>query len=105
MSRIVVINSYNNTKEALITRGTDFAGRATDSIVGRIPSNNFTSLTSFDYSKSFVFVRKLTFKSLHLYGTEMKDIEEIVIEEVEKMCSILAKEIGKPVPIRQYIGS
>ncbi|XP_066929259.1 steroid 17-alpha-hydroxylase/17,20 lyase-like [Clytia hemisphaerica] len=105
MTRIVIINSYTNIKEALITRGTDFAGRPTDSIVNRIPSNNFTSVISFDYSKSFVFVRKLAFKSLHLYGAGMKNIEDIVIEEVEKMCSILTKEAGKPVPIRHHLGN
>ena len=104
MKRIVIVNSYEGTKEALITRGTDFAGRPTDSIHLKIHSSNFSSVAWSDYTKSNIFIRKLATKSLHLYGTGMANIEEIIIEGVEKMCSILCKETDKPIKMRTYLG-
>ena len=105
MKRMVVINSYECIKEALITRGTDFAGRPHDSVPLKIASYDYRSLGSADYSKSWAFLRKLAYKSLHMYGSGMKNIEDIVIEEIEKMCSILSREAGKPVLIHQYLGT
>ncbi|XP_066928075.1 steroid 17-alpha-hydroxylase/17,20 lyase-like [Clytia hemisphaerica] len=105
MKRIVIVNSYEGTKEALITRGTDFAGRPTDSIYLKIHSNDFSSVAWSDYTKSNIFIRKLATKSLHLYGTGMANIEEIIIEGVEKMCSILSKETNKPVTMKTYLGN
>ena len=105
MKREVIINSYERTKEALITRGTDFAGRPTDSIPLKINSSNFISVAWADYSKSYTLIRKLAFKSLHLYGAKMANIEEIVTDQVDMMCSKLLKEIEKPVLMRSYIGN
>ena len=105
MKRVVIVNSYEGIKEALITRGTDFAGRPTDSIPLKITSNNFSSIAWADYSKSYTFIRKLAYKSLHMYGSGMKNIEEIVGEEVDKMCSILSMEAEKPIKLKKYLGS
>ena len=105
MNRVVVVNSYETIKEALMSRGHDFAGRPTDSIPNKIQSNNFQSLASSDYSKSWSFLRKLTYKSLHIYGTGMKAIESLVVEEIDAMISSLSKEVGKPILIHQYFGN
>ena len=106
MKRVVVINSYESIKEALVTRGNDFAGRPiSGNIHAKMITNNGKGLTSSDYSKKWSLLRKVTYKSLHLYGSGMKNIEEIVIEEIEKMCSILSKESGSPIMIDQYIGN
>ena len=104
MKRVVVVNSYEAIKEALVTRGHDFAGRPTDSVPNKIQSNNFQSLASSDYSKSWSFLRKLTYKSLHIYGTGMKSIEDLVMEEVEEMISLMSKEVGNPILIHGYFG-
>uniref|UniRef100_A0A7M5VDG6 Uncharacterized protein n=1 Tax=Clytia hemisphaerica TaxID=252671 RepID=A0A7M5VDG6_9CNID len=105
MNRVVILNSYEGIKEALMTRGTDFAGRPTDSIPAKIASRNFTSLGHGDYSKSWAFLRKLSYKGLHVYGTGMKKIEDIITEEVDKMCSILSQENGQPTLITSFIGN
>ena len=105
MDRVVIINSYKEIKEALIAKGTDFAGRPTTSIIAGIASRGFQGLSHSDYSKQWAFLRKLAYKSLHLYGSGMKNIEEIVVEEVEKMCSILSEESGKPIKISRFLGN
>ncbi|XP_066924808.1 steroid 17-alpha-hydroxylase/17,20 lyase-like [Clytia hemisphaerica] len=105
MSRVVVINSYEGIKEALVTKGTDFGGRSHESIPVGIVTNNFKVIGLMDYSKQWLFLRKLAFKSLHLYGAGMTNIEDVVVEETEKMCSILSKEVGKPICIDQFLGT
>ena len=106
MKRVVVLNSYESIKEALVTRGNDFAGRPiSGNIHAKMITNNGKGLTSSDYSKKWSLLRKVTYKSLHLYGSGMKNIEEIVIEEIEKMCSLLSKGSGSPIMIDQYIGN
>ena len=87
-----------------MTRGTDFAGRPTTSIPSKITSRNFISLGHGDYSKSWAFLRKLSYKGLHIYGSGMKKIEDIITEEVEKLCSTLSKDLAKPILIDTYIG-
>ena len=101
---MVILNSYDVIKEALMTRGTDFAGRPTSSIQSKITSRNFKSLGHRDYSKSWAFLRKLSHKSLHIYGSGMKKIEDTITEEVDKMCSTLSKDLGRPIFIDSYIG-
>ena len=101
---MVILNSYEGIKEALMTRGTDFAGRPTNSIPTKIASRNFISLGHGDYSKSWAFLRKLSYKGLHIYGTGMKKIEDIITEEVDKLCSILFKEVDQPIFIKPFIG-
>ena len=104
MTRVVIVNSYECIKEALVTRGPDVGGRPQDSIPMRIAFHDNQALGILDYDKKFVFMRKLTSQSLHQYGSGMTNIEGVIIEEVEKMCSLLAKEAGKPILIHQYLG-
>uniref|UniRef100_A0A7M5WTC6 Uncharacterized protein n=1 Tax=Clytia hemisphaerica TaxID=252671 RepID=A0A7M5WTC6_9CNID len=105
MKRVVVINSYEAIKEALVTRGHDFAGRPNDNIPLGIQTNNFQDLATKDYSKSWSFLRKLTYKSLHFYGTGIKNVEDLVMEDVEEMVSLLSKEVGNPILIHKYFGN
>ena len=104
MKRVVILNSYESIKEALVQRSTDFAGRPHDSIPMKIVTYNNKALGIMDYNKKFVFMRKLAYKSLHLYGSGMANIEEIMVEEIEKMCSMLSKEVDKPIFIHQHLG-
>ena len=104
MKRVVVINSYQSIKDSLISKATDFAGRPHDSIPFKIASYNFTDLGAIDYSPKWVFLRKLAFKSLHMYGDGMKRIEEIFSEEIDYMCSHLSKDLHQPIMIHQHLG-
>ena len=104
MKRVVIIHSYESIKEALISKATDFAGRVNNSIPVKIATRNYKSIGSLDYSPKWVFIRKLAYKSLHIYGSGMKRIEDIIIAETEKMCSLLSKETGQPVLIHTYLG-
>ena len=104
MKRVVVVNSYENIKEALIQKATDFAGRPHDSIPMKVATYDYKALGIMDYNKKFVFMRKLAHKSLHFYGSGMAKIEEIVSDEVDKMCFFLSKELDNPIPIHQFLG-
>ena len=42
---------------------------------------------------------------IHFYGSGMANIEEIVIDEIEKMCSILSGEAGQPIFIQERLGT
>ena len=69
MKRVVVLNSYESIKEALVQRSNDFAGRPHDSIPMKIATYDNKALGIMDYNKKFIFMRKLAYKSLHLYGS------------------------------------
>ncbi|XP_066929119.1 steroid 17-alpha-hydroxylase/17,20 lyase-like [Clytia hemisphaerica] len=103
MNRVVVLNSYDVIKEALITRGSDFAGRPSTSTQSRITSKNFQSLGHKDFSKSWTFLRKLSHRSLNIHG--VKKLEDIITEDVDQMCSTLTREVGNPILIDSYIGN
>ena len=70
----------------------------------RVANKGMATFGGMDYSKSWAFLRKLAYKSLHLYGSGMTNIEDIVIDDVDRMCSIISGELGKPVAIQQYLG-
>ncbi|XP_066928072.1 steroid 17-alpha-hydroxylase/17,20 lyase-like isoform X2 [Clytia hemisphaerica] len=103
MKRVVVLNSYESIKEALIQKTTELAGRPQDSIPMKIATYNNKALGIMDYNKKFVFMRKLAYKSLHLYGSGMTKIEEKIVAGIEEMCSMLCKEVDKPIFIRQHL--
>ena len=69
-----------------------------------VASRGRMTFGNMDYSKSWAFIRKLAYKSLHLYGSGMTNIEDIVSDDVDRMCSIISNELGKPVPIQPYLG-
>ena len=105
MNRTVIINSYQSAKEAMANP--DFAGRPQTSIPMKIASEDFRVFATMDYNKDCMYRRKLSHKTLFMDGSigfGMKKIEEIVMEEVDTMCTLLSNENGKPVLIDQYLG-
>ena len=103
MKRFVVVNSYENVKEGLITKGHEMAGRSPRKSAS-VANKGLMTFGGMDYSKSWAYMRKLAYKSLHLYGSGMTNIEDIVSEDMDRMCSIISGELGKPVAIQQYLG-
>ena len=104
MRRVVIVNSYENVKEGLITRGHDLAGRPHLRVGSKYHSNNYKTVGAMDYSKSWAFVRKLAYKSLHLYGEGMVNMENCVLDNVDRLSRIISRETGQPVLIHQYLG-
>ena len=96
MKRFVVVNSYENVKEGLITRGHDLAGRPHLRVGSKYHSNNYKTVGAMDYSKSWAFVRKLAYKSLHLYGEGMVNMENCVLDNVDRLSRIISRETGQP---------
>ena len=101
MRRVVIINSYDKIHEGLVRRGHDIAGRPQEDIPMRVQSNDFRSLPGLDYSKEWAFIRKITYKSLHMYGKGMQKIEEVVNEEADKMCDLMRNDVGNEILLAQ----
>lgn len=104
MKRVVVVNSFELYREALVTRGTDFAGRSTTSIPMRIQSKGFKGIASSDYTQTWIFVRKLSYKSMHLFGNGLQKVEEMISDEIDDICTILTKENGNSVSVKTFFG-
>ena len=104
LERVVVVTSFETFREALVTRGTDFAGRKTTHIPMRMLSSGFRGIAAGDYTRRWIFTRKLAYRSMHLYGNGLEKVEDIISDEIDKMCSVLTKENGKPVPLKIYFG-
>ena len=66
-------------------------------------SCGFRGIICPSYSKKLAFMRKLAFKSMHLYGDGLKEIEkiaigrcDIIIEKAERLKSLnVFNELGK----------
>jgi len=104
MKRVVVVNTFKSFREALVTRGIDFAGRSTTSIPMHLQSKGFKGIGSGDYTRTWIFTRKLAYKSMHLFGNGLQNVEEIISDEVDNICSLLKQENGNPVPVKIFFG-
>ena len=104
MHRVVIVNKIEDFREALVTRKTDFAGRPTISVPMRIESMGFRGVGSSDYTRQWIFVRKLAYKSMHLFGNGLQKVEDIIRDEIDIVCLHLINENGKPIPVHVYFG-
>ena len=104
MDRVVVVNSFELFREALVTRGTDFAGRPTTSIPLSLQSKGFKGIGSSDYTRTWIFVRKLAYKSMHLFGNGLQHVEDIINDEIDNVCELLTKENGNPIRVKKFFG-
>ena len=104
MERVIVVNTFEVLREALVTRGTDIAGRPSTNVLLSMVSSGYRGVGARDYSRKWVFLRKLAYRSMHLYGNGLKKVEDTISDEVDKICSVLIKENGKPIPVKVYFG-
>ena len=104
MQRVVIVNTFEHFREALVKGGTDFAGRPATSIPTSLYSKGFKTVGSGDYTQPWVFSRKLAYKSMHLFGNGLLKVEEMISDEIDTICSLLAKEEGKPISVKIYFG-
>ena len=101
--RVVALNKNESTREAL-TKGSDFAGKSAFSYFMDQFSMGFRGIVCPTYSKKLVFMRKLAFKSMHLYGDGLKNIEKAAIGRCEKILSKVESLNGKPINVFEEIG-
>ena len=104
MNRVVVVNTMEDLKEALVTRRKDFAGRSTSSIPMRIQSRGFKGIGPGDYTPQWIFTRQLAYKSMHLFGNGLQKVEDIISDEVDIICLQITKENSHPIPVHVYFG-
>ena len=93
---VVVITGTEALLEVMVKRGEDFAGRA-KSYRAAYLTDNYQNISLSSYSKTVKWLRKFAHKQLHLYGTGLKNIENITIEELQDMIGKLTEMIDVPV--------
>ena len=100
--RVVIINAIEPAREALL-KGNDFAGRPTNSFPIQLYSKNYKGIGSADFTKQHIAMRKLAYKSLHIYGNGMKNIEKAAVKELDGLVESLRKENEMPIPMHDRL--
>ena len=105
MQRIVVINTIEAAKEALITKGTAFAGRPTNFYAGDILTRGYKGIVFADYEPVWKMNRKIAHASLKMYGEGLHKLEALAIHESENLHLRLTAADGIPVEFHNEIGN
>nr|XP_046250390.1 cytochrome P450 2F2-like [Scatophagus argus] len=90
---VVVISGVKAMKEALITKGTEFAGRPQDLFVNVATENKGVILT--DYGPSWKEHRRFALMTLRNFGLGKNSMEERIHGETQYIIRTLEKSIGK----------
>ena len=102
--RVVLINTIEPAREALIQKGADFAGRPTDMYTAEIISRGYEDILLSDYGPMWKTLRKVAHSSLKMYGTGMGRLEKLVLKETEELIKRLDAKIGQPFNPKDDIG-
>ena len=104
MQRLVIVNSIEATREALITKGTHFAGRPSNSYTIDLLSRNYKDIAFSDFGPLWVFQRKLGHAALKMYGDGMGNLEKKVILNSDELNLRLKESDGTPVDLHLEFG-
>ena len=74
-TRLVVVNSVDATREALITKSQDFAGRSQNIYAFKLLTRNKQDMAFTDYGPLWKMLRKLAHSVLKVYGNNIKRYE------------------------------
>lgn len=99
---IVVLNDYASIHDALIVKGSDFAGRPPMYRTSHAERNKH-SIVWQTYTHKLVFLRKCVLKSLRMYGAGLGKLEERCAPDMDTMCRTIAGMGGKPFNPRTVI--
>ena len=99
--QVVVLNSYDAAREALVKRGVDFAGRP-NSFIGKIFSRDFKDVAFQTYNPSWKDQHKLMVKGLRTCD-EGGALERHISKEVEELAKRLRVHRGKPINPRMDV--
>ncbi|XP_034390350.1 cytochrome P450 2F2-like [Cyclopterus lumpus] len=94
----VVINGMKTIKEALVTKGVDFAGRPQDLLVNDSTQRKGVILA--DYGPSWKEQRRFALMTLRNFGMGKDSMEERIHEEIKYTMDTLEKSIGQSISPR-----
>ncbi|XP_077938705.1 cytochrome P450 2F2-like [Gasterosteus aculeatus] len=90
---VVVMNGMKTIKEALVTKGVDFAGRPQDLFVNDSTQRKGVILA--DYGSSWKEQRRFALMNLRNFGMGKDSMEERIHGEIQYTVDTLEKNIGK----------
>ncbi|XP_066932970.1 steroid 17-alpha-hydroxylase/17,20 lyase-like [Clytia hemisphaerica] len=99
MSRVVIVNTIEPMKEALLKKSEDFAGRPQDNYLFKMLTRDFQDVAVGDYNKKWILLRKTMLRGLKTFANHFEKLECKVARETEKCQKRLAKKEtnGEPV--------
>uniref|UniRef100_A0A667WAP7 Cytochrome P450, family 2, subfamily X, polypeptide 9 n=1 Tax=Myripristis murdjan TaxID=586833 RepID=A0A667WAP7_9TELE len=90
---VVVINGLQAMKEALVTKGADFAGRPQDRMVNDVTERKGVILA--DYGPAWREHRRFALMTLKNFGLGKQTMEERILGEIQHIMEPLEKSVGK----------
>lgn len=94
--RCILINSIDVAREALLAKKDDFAGRPR-TFIGDYLTRQAKDIFFADLSPTMILQRKLVHSALRMYGSRLKQLEEKVCDEVEKLLERFSAHQGNAV--------
>lgn len=91
---ILVLSDSASIHEALVTKGSDYAGRPPMYRTLQAERNRH-SIVWQTYTQKLVFLRKSVTKSLRMYGSGLKNLEGHCEPDIRQMCDRLAETAGQ----------
>ncbi|XP_073724773.1 cytochrome P450 2D3-like [Misgurnus anguillicaudatus] len=89
---VVVLNGFEVIKEALVTKGIDFAGRPQDFMINHISENKGVVLA--DYGPTWKEHRRFALMTLRNFGLGKQTMEERILGEISHIVACLEKNAG-----------
>ena len=98
MERVVIINTIEAMREALLSKGNDFSGRPLHFMTS-FESRGGKGIVFQDFGKSLVQARKMVHQCMTLYGKGFEKIESIANQQSDLLCQEIEKLDGKLVDV------
>lgn len=92
---LITLNNWDTIYEALVKRGTDFAGRPQDNNYRTQYMSNFKGLAFSDPNPTWVKLRKTSHAKLKQYDMGMRKIESIQRDIISQMVNLFRDAEGK----------
>ena len=101
---LVIVNSADAAREALVIKSQDFAGRPQNIYTFELLTRNNQDMEFADYGPLWKLLRKLAHSVLKVYGKNMERYESWFATESEVLNQIFLKANGKVIDPKEEIG-
>ena len=93
--RVVVVNSIEPTKQALLRSGEDLSGRPQDAYPAYLVSRGYQDIGFMDSCPKLRLMRKVAHASLKFYGDGLEKLEESILQEIDELFIRYDATVGK----------
>ena len=104
MQRVVIVNSKESAREALITKANQFAGRPTNVYNINLLTRHGKTISFVDFGPLWAFQRQLGHTALKMYGDSNSNLESKVVTESEELHLRIKECAGEPINVRLEFG-